>query len=135
MFDDDVVLLEIEIVVGTKPEQVVLLLGRRIDPTSLVPAEGSIGVVLRDDVLAKFRAESLKQVAEMSHDRKAAEDGVLGLNQVVDGNENERSGESDTDPGPHGRHNTQQASSLSGTGPQPRRRPKRAYRTSAYKVG
>src|SRR4029079_16678334 len=55
---------ELEIVVGAESEVVVLLLRRRVDPATLIAAEGALLVVARDDVLAERTAERFEPKAE-----------------------------------------------------------------------
>ena len=52
VFDEDVVRRLLEIVVRSETEVIVLLLGRCVNPPTLIPGEGAFFVVVRDDVLA-----------------------------------------------------------------------------------
>jgi len=104
VLEDDVARGVIEVVVGAEPEVVVLLFGRCVDPSALVAGERSFFVVGGDDILAEFWADGFEPVAEMADDGEVFEDGVLGLELVVDddGDEDEDQCCRDDEPD-HGR--------------------------------
>ena len=91
VLDDQVVRLQLHLVVGAKPEVVILAFSRRVDPTPLVAAEWALLVVVGDDVLAKLWTNGFEPVAEMPDDRERPEDCALALCQIVDRNCNHES--------------------------------------------
>src|SRR4051812_14582158 len=97
VLDDQVMRLQLHLVVGAKPEVVVLALRRRIDPPPLVAAEWPLLVVVSDDVLADLRADGFEKVAEMSDHRERPENRMLSLRQVVDGNDDQENGHDGND--------------------------------------
>src|SRR5690606_3326306 len=78
-------LLVLHVVVRTEAEVGVLQLGAGVDEAALVAAEGPLGVVVRNDVLAQLRPDLLQEVARVPDDRERAQDGVPPLEQVVGG--------------------------------------------------
>ncbi len=73
----------LDVVIGAEAEVVVLLLRRRVHPTTLVAGERAFLVVCRDDVLAQLRTDGLEQVPRVPDDREvAAEVGVFALEEV-----------------------------------------------------
>ena len=91
MFDDDVVGRLFELVVRAEAEVVVLFFARCVDPPPLVPTEGPLLVVVRDDVLPQLGADRLQDVSEVANDRKTSKNGVSLLDEVVehDGHQHE----------------------------------------------
>ena len=98
VLDNQVARLQLHLVVGAKPEVVVLAFGRRVDPASLVAAKGTLLVVVGDDVLTELWTDGFEPVAEVPDDRERAEDCVLTLGQIVDRDGNHENDSSDDDP-------------------------------------
>ena len=98
MLDDQVARLQLHLVVGAKPEVVVLAFGRRVDPSPLVAAEWALLVVVGDDVLTELWTDGFQPVAEVPDDRERPEDGVLTLRQIVDRNCNQENDRDGNDP-------------------------------------
>ena len=90
LFDDCVVPRLVKIIVGSKTEIRVLLLRRRIHPSTIVATKRPLFVVIRDDVLTKFRTNCFKQISQVPDDGKVSEDCVLPLHKVVDREQNEK---------------------------------------------
>ncbi len=84
MLYDEIIAFHFEIHICAKPKIVVLTLGRGIDPSSLIPAEGSFLIIVGDDVLAKLRANGLQPKTQMTNDREIADDRVLLLNDIME---------------------------------------------------
>lgn len=82
VLEDRVALHRLHVVVRAEADVVVLHLGRGVDPGPLVPAEGPLLVVARDDVLPQLGSDALEQVAGVGDDREVALQGVLLLQQV-----------------------------------------------------
>ena len=98
MPDDQIVGRGFEIVIGPEAEIVVLLLRRRVDPPALVPAEGLLFVVARDDVLPELRTDGLEHVSKMSDDGKVSQDRVVTLHEVVSDDSEHHEREAEEDP-------------------------------------
>ena len=100
VLQDQVVGRDLQVVVGSEAEVVVLLLRRRVDPGSLIAGERSFFVVVGDDVLPKLRPDHLEQVAEVPDDREVPQDRMLLLEDVVESDDAEDA--TDTDQPFHG---------------------------------
>ena len=83
VLDDRVVVDPLEVVVGSETEVAIGRLRRRVDPAPLISAEGLLRVVVGDDVLAQFGADTFQKEAQVADDRIVAQDGVMPLQQVI----------------------------------------------------
>ena len=85
LLHDEVVGRLLQVVVGAEAEVVVLLLRRGVDPRPLITTEWPLFVIACDDVLPKLGPDHFEQIAKVSDDRKVSQDGVLLLQHVPDG--------------------------------------------------
>ena len=99
MLDDDVVGRPFEVVVRAEPEVVVGLLTRCVDPPPLVPTEGPLLVIVRDDVLPQLGADRFQDISEVANDGKTSKNGVSLLENVVEHDYHHRES---YNPEPHG---------------------------------
>src|SRR5215218_537662 len=81
--DDHIAGRVLDVVVGAEAEVVVLQLGRRVHPPTLIPAKRPFLVVPGDDVLPQLRPDLLDQVASVADQREVPQDRVPALGQVV----------------------------------------------------
>src|SRR5579862_5367825 len=84
MFDNQITRRQFEIALRSETEIVVLALRGRIDPGALIAAERPFLVIAGDNILAKFRADGFKEVAEMTDDREVPKNGMPALYEIVD---------------------------------------------------
>ena len=89
MFDENIIRRLLKIVVRAETEIIVLLLGCRIDPSTLIPCERTFLVVVRDDVLSKFRSDRFENVSKMADDGEVSEDGVFFLADIKDSHQSQ----------------------------------------------
>ena len=85
VFDEQVVGRQVQVVVSTKTKIIILLLGSRVHPTSLITVERSFLIVASHDVLAKLRSNGLEQVTHVAKDRKIPQNSVLPLQHIIAG--------------------------------------------------
>src|SRR5699024_8707938 len=72
MFEDRVSFLKLGIHVRAETEIVVLALRGSINPSALVPAEGTFLIVIGGDVLTQFWADGFEQIPTVSNNGEIA---------------------------------------------------------------
>ena len=80
---DDRIADAVDLLVGPEPERVVGTLGRGVDPTPFITAEGKLLLVLGNEVLADLGADRLKKIPQVAQDRKVVNDRPAWLPDVI----------------------------------------------------
>ena len=73
-----------EVVVRAETKIIVRIFGGGIHPTPLITRERPLLVVVSHNVLSQLRADRFEEISKMSNDGEIAENGMLGLQQIVD---------------------------------------------------
>ncbi len=94
---DQQVLGHRHLVVGTETKIWVLQLGRGVDPAALIPAEGTLLIIVGDDVLPELGPDSFENVAESSDDGEVPTNSVRDLDQIDNGQDDEPANDDDND--------------------------------------
>ena len=85
VLDDQIIGRDFQIVIGAKAKVVVFFLGRGVDPAALIAAKWALFVIAGNDVLPQLGSDRFKQVTEVAEDGEVAQNGMLALAQIVDG--------------------------------------------------
>src|SRR5688500_16637841 len=88
----------IRVIIGAKPEVVVLVLRGWVDPAPLIARERALLVVAGDDVVAELGTDGLEPVPEVTDDREVAQDRMTLLRHVVEREDQEQRAKADTEP-------------------------------------
>ena len=90
----------VDLLAGPKSKRVVLTLRRRVDPTTLIPAERKLLLVLGDEVLTDLRSDRLEEVSQVTEHRKVVSDRTVRLQHIADGDQQDQGGR-ETGKSPH----------------------------------
>ena len=71
------------ILIGTKSLIIILLFGGSINPGAAAPVEGQFLPVIGNDILTKFRPDTLQHIANMPHNGEIMLNGMLAIEENI----------------------------------------------------
>ena len=77
------IMIAVNVVMGAEWAGVELLLGALIDEGALVAREGGAVLLRLEEILAELGPNALEEKADVCGDRIVAQDGVTGLDQIA----------------------------------------------------